>query len=163
MHTQFQVLSWELPLWVILKIFEVDVNVIVVIWSHHLNHLKLWLILGCLFGNTKGVCIVLLCVCVCVFCISIARPNIPSFSLSTQAQWSRWLEPTAKAHWKLSEYWGSRCHHWKGLKREDQKTLSTEMLQNNLIWEFWTTTSTPRYLWRPEAKAVGILITSFCT
>lgn len=54
MRTQFQVLSRELPLRVILKIFEVDVNVVVVIGSHHLNHLKLWLILGGLVGNTNG-------------------------------------------------------------------------------------------------------------
>lgn len=62
MPTQFQVLSRKLPFWVILKIFEVDVNVIVVIWPHHLNHLKLWLIFGTLFEDTKGVYILLLCV-----------------------------------------------------------------------------------------------------
>lgn len=52
-RTQFQVLSRKLPLRIVLKIFEVDVNVIIVTWSHHLDHLKLWFIHGCLFANTK--------------------------------------------------------------------------------------------------------------
>lgn len=161
MPTQFQVLSRKLPFWVILKIFKVDVNVIVVIRPHHLNHLKLWLILGTLFGNTKGVYILLLCVF--LFGMRIVRPNIPSFLQSTQVQWLRRLEPRAKARCKLSEYWGGRCPHRKGLKREDQKTLSSGKPQNNSIEEFCTTMSTPRYLSRPEAKAGGVSRTLFCT
>lgn len=135
MRTQLQVLSGELPFRVVLKVFEVNVNVIVVIWSHHLNHLKLRLILRSLFGDTKRVYFVLSCVR--VVCLCLASPNVPSFLQSTRARWRRRLEPEAKTHCKFSEFWRRR-RHWKGLKRQDEKALS---IQNDFIWEFCATVS----------------------
>lgn len=44
--TQLQVLSGELPFLVVLEVFEVDVDVVVVIRPRHLNHLQLALVLG---------------------------------------------------------------------------------------------------------------------
>lgn len=45
-HTQLQVLPGKLPFLIIFKVLEVDVDVIIVIGSDHLDHLKLRLILG---------------------------------------------------------------------------------------------------------------------
>lgn len=63
-RTQFQILPGKLPFLVVLKVLEVDVDVIVVIGSNHLDHLKLRLILGLLLRTQKLWCHVHLCVSV---------------------------------------------------------------------------------------------------
>lgn len=59
--TQFQVLPGKLPLGVVLEVLEIYVDVIVVIWADHLDHLKLRLILGFLWKTPKSSAS--LCVC----------------------------------------------------------------------------------------------------
>lgn len=52
-RTQFQVLPGKLPLGVVLEVLEVYVDVVVVTGADHLDHLKLGLILGFLWGKTQ--------------------------------------------------------------------------------------------------------------
>lgn len=54
-RTQFQVLPGKLPLVVVLEVLEVYVDVIVVVGADHLDHLKLGLILGFLWGKTQPI------------------------------------------------------------------------------------------------------------
>lgn len=68
-HTQFQVLPGKLPFWVILKVLEIYVDIIIVTGSNHLNHLKLGFVLGFLLEIQRVWHHDLTCFwfCMCVF------------------------------------------------------------------------------------------------